>query len=131
MMFAVTLLTALIAGTGAAEAASFLNNCTTYCHGMPPRDGARKGNLHFGSQSSAFIGNHKNHLSATPVAGDCAWRETATRTATKDRMVFMVGSAQGWKGCAKVARGGHLRGEVNAGRPRARRKYGSSPRAQK
>jgi predicted CxxxxCH...CXXCH cytochrome family protein len=72
LMFVVTLLTALIAGSGAAEAASFLNNCTTYCHGMPPRDAARKGNPHFGSQSSAFIGNHKNHLPAAPVANDCS-----------------------------------------------------------
>ncbi|MBK5275273.1 MAG: CxxxxCH/CxxCH domain-containing protein [Desulfuromonadales bacterium] len=65
-------LVSLSFGTCLAEAASFLNSCTTYCHGTPPRDGARKGNPHFGSQSSAFIGNHKNHLSAAPSTNDCS-----------------------------------------------------------
>jgi len=72
MMFVVTLLMALIASAGAAEAASLLNSCTTYCHGMPPRDAVRKGNPHFGSQSSSFVGNHKNHLPTVPVANDCS-----------------------------------------------------------
>jgi predicted CxxxxCH...CXXCH cytochrome family protein len=53
-------------------AASFLNSCTTYCHGMPPRDATRKGNPHFNSMSSAFSGNHQSHVKATPVATDCA-----------------------------------------------------------
>src|SRR6185369_17368129 len=30
-------------------------------------------NPHFGSQSSAFIGNHKNHLSAAPAVGECSF----------------------------------------------------------
>jgi len=72
MIFIFTLLMALIASAGAAEAASFLNNCTTNCHGMPPRDGARKGNPRFNSQSSAFLGNHRGHLSAAPSANDCS-----------------------------------------------------------
>jgi predicted CxxxxCH...CXXCH cytochrome family protein len=71
-MFVFTLLMVLLDGSGAAEAASVLNSCTTYCHGMPPRDSARKGNMHFNSQSSAIIGNHKNHLPTVPVAGDCS-----------------------------------------------------------
>jgi len=62
----------LMTVSDSAEAASFLNSCTTYCHGAPPRDGARKGNPRFGSQSSAFLGNHKNHLSATPTVNDCS-----------------------------------------------------------
>jgi predicted CxxxxCH...CXXCH cytochrome family protein len=65
-------LVSLAFGACMAEAASFLNSCTTYCHGASPRDGARKGNPHFGSQSSAFIGNHKNHLSAAPSTNDCS-----------------------------------------------------------
>jgi predicted CxxxxCH...CXXCH cytochrome family protein len=65
-------LVSLIFGAGAAEAVSFLNSCTTFCHGTPQRDAARKGNPHFGSQSSAFLGNHKNHLSAAPSTNDCS-----------------------------------------------------------
>jgi predicted CxxxxCH...CXXCH cytochrome family protein len=65
-------LVSLISGACAVEAASFLNNCTTFCHGTPQRDAARKGNPHFGSQSSAFLGNHKNHLSAAPSVNECS-----------------------------------------------------------
>jgi len=57
------------AGTVKAE---ILNSCSTYCHGMPPRDGARKANLHFNSRSSAFPGNHQAHLKAAPSAADCS-----------------------------------------------------------
>lgn len=67
----ITTLAVLAFAAGAAQA-SFLNSCTIYCHGIPPRDAARKGNPHFNSQSSAFLGNHRNHLSATPVAADCS-----------------------------------------------------------
>ncbi len=67
----VTALTTLTFGAVMAEA-EILNSCTTYCHGMPPRDGARKANLHFNSQSSAFPGNHQAHLKAAPAAGDCS-----------------------------------------------------------
>ncbi len=51
--------------------AAVINSCTD-CHGMPSRDAARKANPRFRSLSSAFIGNHKNHLPAIPVAGDCS-----------------------------------------------------------
>src|SRR5512133_3834395 len=67
----ITTLAVLALAVGVAQA-SFLNSCTTYCHGIPPRDAARKGNPHFASQSSAFLGNHRNHLSAVPVANDCS-----------------------------------------------------------
>ena len=36
MMMVFTLLIALTLSTGTAQAASVLNSCTTYCHGMPP-----------------------------------------------------------------------------------------------
>lgn len=62
---------ALVITVSSAEA-SVLNSCTTYCHGMPPRDGARKANPHFDSQSSAFSGNHRNHLPTAPVAANCS-----------------------------------------------------------
>lgn len=52
--------------------AGLLNSCTTYCHGMPPKDGIRKGNPHFDSQSSSFTGNHVSHLPAAPAAVDCS-----------------------------------------------------------
>ena len=56
---------------GVADA-NVLNSCTTYCHGLPPRDGLRKANPHFDSQSSAFSGNHRTHLPAVPVAASCS-----------------------------------------------------------
>ena len=62
----------LLGGSETVKAASFLNNCTTNCHGMPPRDAARKANPHFNSMSSAFSGNHQTHLSAVPAAADCS-----------------------------------------------------------
>jgi len=70
LLVGLTVLAALAFGAGTTEAA-VLNSCTTYCHGMPPRDSLRKANPHFNSQSSAFLGNHRNHLSATAAAPDC------------------------------------------------------------
>ena len=35
----------LLCGAEPVQAAGFLNSCTTYCHGMPPRDAARKANF--------------------------------------------------------------------------------------
>ncbi|MBJ6725374.1 CxxxxCH/CxxCH domain c-type cytochrome [Geomesophilobacter sediminis] len=60
-MIAVVL--ALVAA-GPVEA-SVLNSCVTYCHRMPPKDGTRKGNLHFDSRSSAFGGSHSTHALGT------------------------------------------------------------------
>ena len=68
----ITALAALGFGAATAQAAGVLNSCITYCHDTSPRDGARKGNLHFGSRSSAFLGSHQKHLPAAPVAGDCS-----------------------------------------------------------
>ncbi len=52
------------------QAASILNSCMN-CHGMPPRDGARKANPHFDSNSSAFSGNHARHLPAASTTASC------------------------------------------------------------
>ncbi|HBA72482.1 MAG TPA: hypothetical protein DCZ63_09960 [Geobacter sp.] len=71
MVVGIIALMTMIFSVGTARAASVLNSCTTYCHGASPRDGARKANPHFGSQSSAFMGNHRNHLPAVATAASC------------------------------------------------------------
>ena len=58
---------------GPVQAASVLNSCT-FCHGMPPKDGARKANPHYNSLSSAFSGNHQTHATG---AADCSICHTA------------------------------------------------------
>src|ERR1039457_746851 len=106
-MFFFTLLLALLASTGAAQYARFLNSCTTYCHGMPPRDAARKGNLHFNSQSSAFIGNHKNHLPVVPVANDCSICHSpvaATNFGHQNGVITMANSLKGYSSAALRAK---------------------------
>jgi predicted CxxxxCH...CXXCH cytochrome family protein len=80
------------------QAASFLNSCT-YCHGMPPKDAARKGNLHYDSHSSSFLGNHKNHLSAAPVANDCSICHApvaATNFGHQNGVITMANSLKGY-----------------------------------
>jgi predicted CxxxxCH...CXXCH cytochrome family protein len=79
--------------------ASVLNSCTTYCHGMPPRDATRKGNPHFDSRSSAVLGNHRNHLSATPVAGECSTCHasvTPTDFGHQNDVIAMANSLKGY-----------------------------------
>lgn len=53
------------------EAAPKITGCTGFCHGMPPKDGQRKGNPHFDSISSTVRGNHQTHLRANPTANSC------------------------------------------------------------
>ena len=87
--------------------ASVLNSCTTFCHGMPPRDAARKGNPHFGSQSSAFTGNHQNHLSAAPVAADCSVCHIAvapTNFGHQNGTIQMANSLKGYSSAALRAK---------------------------
>ncbi|NVN89136.1 MAG: CxxxxCH/CxxCH domain-containing protein [Desulfuromonadales bacterium] len=82
----------------AAQAASVLNSCT-YCHGMPPNDGVRKGNPHFGSQSSAFFGNHRSHLPTAAVATDCNVCHTAvsaTGFGHQNDVIVMANSLKGY-----------------------------------
>jgi predicted CxxxxCH...CXXCH cytochrome family protein len=100
-------LAALALDTVPARGASVLNSCTTYCHGMPPRDAARKGNPHFGSQSSAFTGNHQTHLSKAPVAGDCGVCHTPvapTNFGHQNNIIEMANSLKGYSSAALRAR---------------------------
>jgi predicted CxxxxCH...CXXCH cytochrome family protein len=89
----------LLLGGTPAHAVSFLNSCTTYCHGMPPRDAPRKGNLHFDSQSSAIIGNHRSHLPAAPAAANCTVCHTqvaATNYGHQNDVINMANSMKGY-----------------------------------
>ncbi|NVN89137.1 MAG: CxxxxCH/CxxCH domain-containing protein [Desulfuromonadales bacterium] len=82
----------------AASQASVLNSCS-YCHGMPPRDGVRKANPHFGSQSSAFSGNHRSHLPTAAVATDCNVCHTAvsaTGFGHQNDVIVMANSLKGY-----------------------------------
>src|SRR6185369_17555497 len=72
MLAGVIALTVLTLSADTGHSASVLNSCTTYCHSVPPRDGVRKGNPHFNSQSSAFLGNHRNHLPSAPTGANCS-----------------------------------------------------------
>src|SRR6185369_3133567 len=87
--------------------AEVLNSCTTYCHGMPPRDAARKANPRFGSQSSAFIGNHKTHLPTAPVAADCNICHTPvtpTNFGHQNNTIRMANSLKGYSSATLRAR---------------------------
>ncbi len=102
-----TVLVSLVFGAYTAEAASFLNSCVTYCHGAPPRDGARKGNPRFGSQSSAMLGNHSNHLSAAPSTNDCSICHapvTATSYGHQNNIIDMAVKLKGYSAASGRAR---------------------------
>jgi predicted CxxxxCH...CXXCH cytochrome family protein len=58
-------------GFASVSQAEVLNSCLIYCHGTPPRDGVRRGNLHFNSQSSAFVGSHSTHLPQQAAPANC------------------------------------------------------------
>lgn len=99
MIVGFTALTALILGSGTARAVGVLNSCSTYCHGTPPRDGVRKGNLHFGSQSSAFQGNHRNHLPFAAAPSSCSVCHTAvaaTDFGHQNNVIKMAYSLKGY-----------------------------------
>jgi predicted CxxxxCH...CXXCH cytochrome family protein len=89
------------------QAAGFLNSCTTYCHGMPPRDAARKGNPHYNSMSSSFSGNHQTHLKAAPTASDCSVCHTpvaATNFGHQNDVINMANSLKGYSSTTLRAR---------------------------
>jgi len=93
-----TAMAVLVCGLDAARA-SVLNSCTIYCHGMPPRDSIRKGNPHFDSQSSAFLGNHRGHLSANPLAADCSICHASvasTNFGHENEVIAMANSLKGY-----------------------------------
>lgn len=82
-----------------AMAAGVLNSCTTYCHGMPPRDTPRKANPHFDSMSSAATGNHRTHVKTPAVAADCSVCHTpvaATDFGHQNNVVSMAYSLKGY-----------------------------------
>jgi predicted CxxxxCH...CXXCH cytochrome family protein len=102
-------ITALAAAFGApgAPAAGTLNSCVTYCHGASPRDAARKASPHFGSQSSAFLGSHRNHLPAAPVAGDCSVCHkpvAPTAFGHQNNVIEMANSLKGYSSAALRAK---------------------------
>src|SRR6185369_4406487 len=85
-----------------AQAASFLNSCTTYCHGMPPRDAARKGNPHYNSMSSAFSGNHQTHVKTAPTASDCNACHTPVATTNFGHQNGTISMANSLKGYSSI-----------------------------
>lgn len=97
----------LIAGVAPGQAASVLNSCTTYCHGMPPRDAARKANPHFNSRSSAFLGNHRTHLPPAPTNVNCNVCHTpvaATNFGHQNDVINMANSLKGYSSATLRAR---------------------------
>lgn len=107
MIFGMTAAGMLLCGTEPVQAASFLNSCTTYCHGMPPRDAARKANPHYNSMSSALTGNHQTHLGSAPAAADCSNCHTpvaATSFGHQNDVVNMANSLKGYSSAALRAR---------------------------
>lgn len=107
LVVGVTALVALTLSAGIVQAASVLNSCTTYCHGVLPRDGARKANPHFGSQSSAFLGNHRNHLPAAPTAASCSICHAPvapTDYGHQNNVISMANSLKGYSSAAVRAK---------------------------
>ncbi len=101
----------LALGTGTAQAASVLNSCTTYCHGVSPRDGVRKGNPHFGSQSSAFLGNHRTHLPAAATVASCNICHTPVAASDFGHQNNVISMSYSLKGYSSAA----LRAKYNKG----------------
>ncbi|HBA72483.1 MAG: hypothetical protein A2X85_15955 [Geobacteraceae bacterium GWF2_54_21] len=98
-MMAISTLMVLAFTAAPVQAASVLNSCTTYCHGMPPRDAARKANPHFDSRSSAFLGNHAKHLPAAPTVANCNVCHTpvaATNFGHQNSVINMANSLKGY-----------------------------------
>ncbi|MBJ6725373.1 CxxxxCH/CxxCH domain c-type cytochrome [Geomesophilobacter sediminis] len=62
-------LTAWLGGTRPASA-EVINSCVTYCHSLPPADGARKGSTVATPTNATLQGNHGTH--ATASVNSCA-----------------------------------------------------------
>lgn len=103
MVVGIVALAGIILCAEAVQAASILNSCITYCHGTTIRDGARKGNPHFNSQSSAFLGNHRNHLPAVPTAASCDICHTPTTPVNYGHQNNIVNMANSLKGYSSAA----------------------------
>lgn len=101
----------VLGSTGSGHAASVLNSCTTYCHGMPPRDAPRKANLHFNSQSSAFLGSHRSHLSPAPTVVECSNCHAPVAAGNFGHQNDVINMANSLKGYSSAA----LRARYNKG----------------
>ena len=107
MVTGVTVLLAQTFSAGTVQAVSVLNSCTTYCHSAPPRDAARKGNPHFGSQSSAFLGTHRNHLPTAADFASCSICHTpvaASDFGHQNNVIRMANSLKGYSSAALRAK---------------------------
>ena len=83
-----------------------LNTCTD-CHGMPPRDAARKANPHFRSQSSAVVGNHQTHVKSAPAPADCNICHapvSASAFSHQNNVINMANSIKGYSSATLRAR---------------------------
>ncbi len=97
----------VLCNAGPVQAASFLNSCTTYCHGMPPRDAVRKANPHFNSMSGAMTGNHRTHVGSAPAAADCGICHISvapTNFGHQNGVIGMTNSLKGYSSAALRAR---------------------------
>lgn len=89
----------LFCGAEPGQAAGVLNSCTTFCHGMPPRDAVRTANPHYNSMSSAFTGNHLTHVKAAATATDCSICHTPvapTNFGHQNNVIYMANSLKGY-----------------------------------
>ncbi|MDD2897325.1 MAG: CxxxxCH/CxxCH domain-containing protein [Desulfuromonadaceae bacterium] len=77
---------------GSAYAGTVITKCND-CHGMPPKDAARKGNPTFQADVSATVGSHQKHLGATPVANDCVVCHGGTAITATDHQNGVINMA--------------------------------------
>jgi len=107
--FALLAVGAIVAGMLLANPersqAGFINSCTTYCHGLPPRDGARLGNTSPTSQTSLVGGNHANHATANQNSCDvCHMPVTPGDYGHQNNVIDMRYSLKGYSSAAVRAR---------------------------
>jgi len=107
--FAVLAVGAVVAGMLLANPersqAGFINSCTTYCHGLPPRDGARLGNSTPTSQTSQVGGNHVNHATANQNSCDvCHIPVTPGDYGHQNNVIEMRYSLKGYSSASVRAR---------------------------
>jgi predicted CxxxxCH...CXXCH cytochrome family protein len=111
ILLSVAVVTALTFNATITMAAGVLNSCTTYCHGAPPNDAPRKGNLHFNSQSSAFTGSHRTHLPAVPAIVSCSVCHVPVTSAGFGHQNNVINMANSLKGYSSAV----IRAKYNKG----------------
>lgn len=99
----------MIPFTGTAWGA-VMSSCTD-CHGMPPKDAARKANPHFRSQSSAVIGNHQTHVKSPAAPVDCNICHSPVSATAFGHQTDVINMANSIKGYSSVA----VRAKYNKG----------------